>query len=36
VDVDKVDADIKDGVLTLILPKVSAAKTKKVKVKSES
>ena len=35
VDVDKSAADIKDGILTLILPKASRSKTKKVKVKSQ-
>ncbi|OGE76112.1 MAG: hypothetical protein A3C85_02415 [Candidatus Doudnabacteria bacterium RIFCSPHIGHO2_02_FULL_48_21] len=35
VDVDKSVADIKDGILTLILPKASRSKTKKVKVKSQ-
>lgn len=34
VDVDKAKADLKDGILTLTLPKASRAKTKKVKVKS--
>lgn len=34
VDVDKSVADIKDGILTLILPKASRSKTKKVKIKS--
>ena len=33
VDVDKVSAEIKDGVLTLTLPKASSARTKKVRVK---
>lgn len=35
VDVDKSIADIKDGILTLILPKASRSKTKKVKVKNQ-
>jgi len=35
VDVDKSVADIKDGILTLILPKASRSKTKKVKVKTQ-
>ena len=35
VDVDKSVADIKDGILTLILPKASRSKTKKVRVKSQ-
>jgi len=34
VDVDKALADIKDGILTITLPKASRARTKKVKVKS--
>lgn len=34
IDVDKAVADIKDGILTLTLPKASRSKTKKVKVKS--
>ncbi len=35
VDVDKSVADIKDGILTLILPKASRSKTKKVRVKTQ-
>ena len=35
VDMDKATADIKDGILTLVLPKASHSRTKKVKVKSE-
>ena len=35
VDVDKAVADIKDGILTITLPKASRARTKKVKVKSQ-
>lgn len=35
IDVDKAEAELKDGVLTMTLPKTSSAKTKKVKVKSE-
>ena len=34
VDVDKAQADMKDGVLTITLPKAARAKAKKVKVKS--
>ncbi len=34
IDVDKARADLKDGVLTLVLPKASRARTKKIKVKS--
>lgn len=33
IDVDKAKADIKDGVLILTLPKASATRTKKIKVK---
>lgn len=35
IDVDKAKADLKDGVLTLVLPKASRARTKKIKVKSD-
>jgi len=35
VDVDKAVADLKDGILTLTLPKASRAKAKKVKIRSE-
>lgn len=35
VDVDKAGADLKDGILTLTLPKASRARTKKVRVRSE-
>lgn len=34
VDVDKATAELKDGILTVTLPKASRARTKKVKVKS--
>lgn len=33
VDVDKAQADLKDGMLTIVLPKFSKSKTKKVKIK---
>ena len=35
VDVDKAQAEIKDGVLTLVLPKASRSKIKKIKVRGE-
>lgn len=35
VDVDKAEADIKDGILTLTLPKAGRTKTKKVKVRQQ-
>lgn len=35
VDVDRATADIKDGILTLTLPKASRSRTKKVRVKGE-
>ncbi len=35
VDVDGAEADIKDGILTLTLPKASRVKTKKVRVRGE-
>lgn len=31
-DVDKATADLRDGILTLVLPKASRAKTKKVRI----
>jgi HSP20 family molecular chaperone IbpA len=34
VDLDKIEATIKDGVLRLLLPKVGPAKTKKIAVKA--
>jgi HSP20 family protein len=34
IDPDKAEADLKDGILTLTLPKASRAKTKKLKIKS--
>lgn len=34
IDPDKANADLKDGILTLTLPKASRARTKKLKVKS--
>ena len=34
IDVDKAVADIKDGILTLTLPKASRSKTKKVKIRA--
>lgn len=33
IDVDKAEADLKDGILTLTLPKASRARTKKVKIR---
>lgn len=36
VDVDHATADLKDGILTVILPKASRLRTKKVKVKETS
>lgn len=33
VDIEKVNADLKDGILTVMLPKAAKAKAKKVKVK---
>lgn len=35
VDIDKAEADIKDGILTIVIPKAGKSKTKKLKVKSE-
>ena len=35
VDVDKAEAEIKDGVLTLTLPKASRSKIKRIKVRGE-
>src|SRR3989344_2264451 len=35
IDVDKSEADLKDGILTLVLPKAGRSKTKKVRVKGE-
>jgi len=35
VDADRAQADIKDGVLTLILPKASRSKIKRIKVRGE-
>jgi HSP20 family protein len=34
VDIDSIEADLKDGILTVILPKAAKAKTKKIRVKS--
>ena len=34
VDIEHIEADLKDGILTVILPKAAKAKTKKIKVKS--
>ena len=33
---DEAEADIKDGILTIILPKVAKSKTKKLKVRQEA
>ena len=35
IDVDRARADLKDGILTLVLPKASRSRTRKVKVKGE-
>jgi len=35
VDSERAEADIKDGILTIILPKTSGTKTKKVRVRGE-
>lgn len=35
IDVDKAEADLKDGILTLTLPKASRSKVKKIKVRGE-
>lgn len=35
VDVEKAEADLKDGILTLVLPKAAKSRTRKIKVKSE-
>ena len=34
IDVEGVEADLKDGILTVILPKAAKAKTKKIKIKN--
>lgn len=34
VDTEHIEADLKDGILTIILPKAAKAKTKKIRVKS--
>jgi len=34
VDTEAIEADLRDGILTIILPKAAKAKTKKIKVKS--
>lgn len=33
IDSESIEADLKDGILTIIIPKAAKAKTKKVKVK---
>jgi HSP20 family molecular chaperone IbpA len=33
IDSEEIEADLKDGILTVIIPKAAKAKTKKVKVK---
>ena len=33
IDSEQIEADLKDGILTIIIPKAAKAKTKKVKVK---
>ena len=33
IDSEHIEADLKDGILTIIIPKAAKAKTKKVKVK---
>lgn len=35
IDVDRTEADLKDGILTLTLPKASRSRTKKVRVRGE-
>jgi HSP20 family protein len=35
IDVEGVEADLKDGILTVILPKAAKAKTKKIKVRNQ-